>query len=211
MARWRRLGWTGSVLMLLAMGLTAVAQAADVEAGSVLTLRGTCLLDSHGHKVALQPGDPVHVGDTVDVASGAKIKLRMADGSIVAAGSGSVLTIERYAAGSADTRRDVVMSLASGLLRAVVAQATQPSTFEVTTATGVAAVRSTDWFIEAKPGKTRVGVLKGVVILTSLATRHDMKIPARWGSRVEAGHDPVPARIWTKAEFDDVIARTALD
>ncbi len=209
--RQRVLGWMGGVVMLLVIAAPSAAVAEDGEAGSVLALRGTCLLDDHGQKTPLKPDDVVHVGDTIEVASGAKIKLRMVDGSVVAAGSGSVLTIARYAAEQAGSKRDVVMSLASGLLRAVVAKATQPSTFEITTATGVAAVRSTDWFIEAKPGKTRVGVLKGTVILTSLATHHDMKIPARWGSRVEAGHDPIPARIWTKAEFDDVIARTALD
>jgi hypothetical protein len=205
------LGWMGGVVALLMIMIAPAAAAADVEAGSVLALRGSCLVDAHGSKTALKPDDVVHVGDRIEVASGAKIKLRMVDGSVVAAGSGSVLTIERYAAGQAGSNRDVVMSLASGLLRAVVAKATQPSTFEVTTATGVAAVRSTDWFIEAKPGKTRVGVLKGTVVLTSLATRHEMRIPARWGSRVEAGRDPIPARIWTKAEFDDVIARTALE
>lgn len=204
------LGWVSGMVALLVIAVSPV-RAADAEAGSVLALRGTCLVDAHGQTTPLKLDDVVHVGDTVAVAIGAKIKLRMIDGSVVAAGSGSVLTIERYATAQAGSGRDVVMSLASGLLRAVVAKATQPSTFEVTTATGVAAVRSTDWFIEAKPGKTRVGVLKGVVVLTSLATRHDMKIPARWGSRVEGGHDPIPARIWTKAEFDDVIARTALD
>lgn len=208
--RRRVLGWVGGAFMLLAIVISPAA-AEGVEAGSVLALRGTCLLDGHGGKTVLKPDDIVHVGDTIEVGSGAKIKLRMVDGSVVAAGSGSVLKIERYAAEQVGSNRDVVMSLASGLLRAVVAKATQPSTFEITTATGVAAVRSTDWFIEAKPGKTRVGVLRGTVVLTSLATHHDMKIPARWGSRVETGHDPIPARIWTKAEFDDVIARTALD
>jgi hypothetical protein len=198
-------------MVLLLVFTVPPARAADAEAGSVLALRGVCLLDAHGQKSPLKPDDVVHVGDTIEVALGAKIKLRMVDGSVVAAGSGSVLKIDRYAAEQAGSGRDVVMSLASGLLRAVVAKATQPSTFEITTATGVAAVRSTDWFIEAKPGNTRVGVLKGTVILTSLATRHEMKIPARWGSRVEGGHDPIPARIWTEAEFGDVIARTALD
>jgi hypothetical protein len=85
------------------------------------------------------------------------------------------------------------------------------SHFEVDTATGVAAVRSTHWFIEAQPGSTQVGVLEGRVSLKSVATGKEIVIPARWGARVEAGRDPVPARVWTGAEFDDVMQRTNVD
>ena len=61
----------------------------------------------------------------------------------------------------------------------------------------MAAVRSTDWFIDAQPGSTQVGVLEGRVSLKSVATGKEIVIPARWGARVEAGRDPVPARVWT--------------
>ena len=83
--------------------------------------------------------------------------------------------------------------------------------FEVDTATGVAAVRSTDWFIEARLESTQVGVLDGRVSLKSVATGRSIVIPARWGARVEAGRDPVPARVWTAAEFADFIGRTNLE
>jgi hypothetical protein len=69
-------------------------------------------------------------------------------------------------------------------------------------------VRSTDWFIEAQSGSTQVGVLEGRVSLKSAATGKEIVIPAHWGARVEAGRDPVPARVWTAAEFDDFIRRT---
>ena len=75
----------------------------------------------------------------------------------------------------------------------------------------MAAVRSTDWFIEARPGSTQVGVLDGRVSLRSVATGQEILIPAGWGARVEAGRDPVPARVWTEAEFDDFIRRTNLE
>jgi hypothetical protein len=53
-----------------------------------------------------------------------------------------------------------------------------------------------------------VGVLEGSVILTSRATGRSVTIPARWGARLEAGLNPVPPRVWSAAEFADVIART---
>jgi hypothetical protein len=90
---------------------------------------------------------------------------------------------------------------ASGLLRAVVASVEHPSSFEVSTAVGTAAVRSTDGFIEAKPGSSQVGVLSGTLVLSNAATRRAITIPARWGARLEAGRDRVEARVWAPARW----------
>ena len=51
-------------------------------------------------------------------------------------------------------------------------------------------------------------MLSGTVGMTSAATGRSVTIPARWGARLEAGRDPVPARVWSPAEFQAVIART---
>jgi hypothetical protein len=191
----------------LALALLFSWAADAAPAGEVLAMGGQCMREAGGQSAPLKIGDPVSAGDTIDVPQGAKIKLRMADGTILSAGSGSKLTIATYALGGAE-KRDAKIDLAAGLVRAVVASVGEPQKFEVDTATGVAAVRSTDWFIEAKSGSTQVGVLAGVVTLESAATHHTVRIPARWGARVEAGRDPVPPRVWASSEFDDVIART---
>jgi len=190
-----------------ALALTAATRADAAPAGEVLAMGGQCFRVTGSERAALKIGDPVSVGDSVEVPQGAKLKLRMADGTILAAASGSRLTIENYALGGA-TKRDAKLELASGLVRAVVAAVGEPQKFEVDTATGVAAVRSTDWFIEAKGDATQVGVLEGVVTLQSVATHDEVRIPARWGARVVGDHDPVPPRVWMSSEFDDVISRT---
>ncbi|HUB97052.1 MAG TPA: FecR family protein [Stellaceae bacterium] len=190
---------------LLAIVSATAASAQSV--GEVLAMGGQCFLSAAGQRSALKIGDAVHVGDSVDVPQGAKLKLRMADGTIISVAADSHLTINQYALGGTE-KRDARFDLANGLLRAVVTAVGQPQKFEVSTATGVAAVRSTDWFIEAKPGSAQVGVLGGEVAFSSVATGKTVEIPARWGSRIEMGRDPVPARVWTKAEFDAVIART---
>ncbi|HUZ74255.1 MAG TPA: FecR domain-containing protein [Stellaceae bacterium] len=195
----------GAVLACVVMVSGAAAQ----PAGEVLAFHGQCFIETGKARSALKQGDPVQVGDTVVVPKGARLKLRMSDGSIIAAASGSRLTIGAYGTGAGGRR--VKLDLAAGLLRAVVAAVSGPSRFEVDTATGVAAVRSTDWFVAAKPGMTQVGVLSGVVSLESRATGHAVDIPARWGARVEAGMDPVPPRVWRDSEFEDVIARTTVD
>ncbi|MBV8169033.1 MAG: FecR domain-containing protein [Alphaproteobacteria bacterium] len=193
-------------MTLVAMGcvLFAASPGLAAPAGEVLAIKGDCVAASGGKRAPLKLGDPVQVGDTVEVAEGARLKLRMVDGSVISAASGTQVTIEAYEG----QPRDAKLALASGLLRAVVAKAAQPSRFEVGTATGVAAVRSTDWFVIAEAKGTQVGVLDGTVSLSSTATQRAVNIPARWGARVEPGRDPVPARVWSQAEFDAVIART---
>jgi hypothetical protein len=192
-----------AAILVLSATLPVVAAP---QAGEVLAFVGQCFLQSGGQRTLLKLGDAVGVGDTVEIAEGARLKLRMKDGSVVSAGSGTRVTIEAY--DSDAQHRDAKLSLAAGLLRAVVSTVSQPSRFEVDTATGVAAVRSTDWFIEARQGSTQVGVLTGTVNLTSRGTKKGVNIPERWGSRIEAGMSPVPARVWSTAEFDDVIGRT---
>jgi len=200
-------------LLVLALGLLLVegtARAADV-AGDVLTLSGDCHLISGGQTTSLAAGSPVHVGDTIDVPAGARLKLHMVDGSIISAASGTHVTIAHYDAGSGSSPRDVHLDLAAGLLRAVVAVAAQPSKFEVETAVGVAAVRSTDWFVGSDAQGTQVGVLSGVVTLANPGGLNAVSIPARWGARIRgAGLAPTQPRLWKDAEFDDVIQRTDL-
>ena len=187
---------------------SAAAAAAPLEdAGTVLAQSGQSFVTSAGQRSALKIGAIIYVGDLVEVPEGAKIRFRMTDGSIVTAASGTRMNIAAYKVDGAMSR-DAQFSLVSGLLRAVVGAMSQPSRFEVQTATGVAGVRSTDWFIRANAGSTQVGVLKGIVSLTRPSTGRGVDIPARWGARVEAGKDPVLPRVWDKAEFQDFIDRT---
>jgi hypothetical protein len=138
---------------------------AGAEAGQVLTLAGDCAAIVDGQRTTLKMGDAVHVGDLLEVGDGAKLKLRMNDGSIVSLGSGARMTIENYDVDPSGEHRDAKLGLDSGLLRAVVTSVRQPSKFEVDTATSVAAARSTDWFVEALPNATIVSVLDGEVVV----------------------------------------------
>lgn len=203
---WRRMRGVlvaAALLFWLSGGLALAA-----PAGTVVGLSGECFVTSGAARAALKLGQPVQVGDTVEVAAQAKLKLRMTDGTVVAVAPGSRMTIGTYAVDAAGQRQDAQLSLGQGLLRAVVAPVERPAKFEVETAVGTAAVRSTDWFVEASGGSMQVGVLTGSVVMTSAATRRGVTVPARWGARLEAGRDPVPPRVWSQTEFDAVIART---
>ena len=188
--------------------LSPAAAFADTGTGSVVGVQGQCIVERSGAQAALKLGDKVAVSDTIAVPVDGKLKLRMADGSVISLAAGTRLTLAVYQTDAGGQRQTVDLSLAQGLIRAVVAPVNHPSTFEVSTAVGTAGVRSTDWFIEAKPGSAQVGVLSGSVVLDSSATHRSVTIPARWGARLEAGRDPVDARVWAPQEFQAVIART---
>ena len=198
-----RLTIIAAALLMLSAGIGLAA-----PAGSVVGLSGTCFVESGGQRAPLRIGQQVQVTDTVDVAADGKLKLRMTDGSVISVAPGTRVTVSSYTTDAGGQRQDAKLSLAQGLLRAAVSPMGRPASFEVNTAVGTAAVRGTDWFIEALPGSAQVGVLEGSVSLTSAATRRTETIPARWGARLEAGRDPVPARVWSPAEFQAVITRT---
>jgi len=195
--------FAAALLLLLAPGLALAA-----PAGTVVGLSGASVVESGGARGAVKLGQPVQVGDTVEVPADGKLKLRMADGSVISVAAGTRLTIAAYGVDAAGQRQEARLSLAQGLLRAVVAPVERPASFEVNTAVGAAAVRSTDWFVEGSATAMQVGVLSGSVEMTSAATKRRQLIPARWGARMEVGRDPVPPRVWSPAEFAAFIART---
>jgi hypothetical protein len=196
------------ILAAALIGLSPTAGFAATGAGSVVGLAGQCVVQRDGRPSPLKLGDAVAVSDTIEVPADGKLKLRMSDGSVISLAPGTKMTVATYQTDSAGQRQNAQLSLSQGLIRAVVAPVDHPTTFEVSTAVGTAAVRSTDWFIEAKPGAAQVGVLSGSVVLQSGATHRDVTIPARWGARLEAGRDPVEARVWAPQEFQAVISRT---
>jgi hypothetical protein len=105
---------------------------------------------------------------------------------------------------------NVRLSLTRGALRAQISSIRDPSTFEVATASGTASVASAsaDWFIKAQPDAAQVAVLVGTIDLRSAVTGDSVSIPARWGTRLETGLDPVLPRIWAQREFNAVIRLT---
>jgi hypothetical protein len=178
--------------------------AAATSAGTVIEVSGSC--SDHGR--VLNRGDPVQVGDALDVPAGGNLKLQMADGSMISAAPRTSITVMTYEVSGSS--RDVKLSLTQGALRLQVTSVKVPSTFEVSTAVGTASLasESANWFIKALADSAQVGVLAGTVDLTSTATGQMVSIPAHWGTRLETGLDPVFPRIWAQAEFDAVIRLT---
>src|SRR5579864_6197012 len=120
----------GIVLLVIWCSVSMAA----TPAGSVVAIAGQCFVQSEGKRAPLKLGDAVNVADTLDVPANAKLKLRMNDGSVLAIAAGSQMTIAAYTVDADGKRHDVELSLAQGLMRAVVAPLDRPARFEVKTA-----------------------------------------------------------------------------
>jgi hypothetical protein len=154
--------------------------------------------------------------------AGAKLKLRMNDGSVLSLAENTVLRIDTYVLNSQGQRQSAGVSLGGGLIRAITAPGSQPSGFEVNTAVSTSGARSTDWFVGvvtaspgpgsrlsgAAPGTAFAVVLSGTVALTSRSTGVTVLIQPEFGSRVDAGRDPYPPVRHTQAELNNLTART---
>src|SRR5579872_3241370 len=173
------------------MLLLAAGAAMAGPAGTVVGLSGSCSVISAGVRNPLTLGAAVQESDTVDVPADGKLKLRMADGSVIAVAAGTTVTIATYATADNGRRQDAVLSLGQGLLHAIVSPTDSAARFEVKTAIGSAAVRSTDWFIETTPQGDEVTVLNGSVAVTSAATGRSVVVPPYRATRLVLGRDPL--------------------
>ncbi len=180
------------------------------DAGQVLTYNGDCYVIVDGKRNKLSMGDVVHVGDVLELPDDAKLKLQMADGSVLSLGANSRMTIGSYDISADGTQRDVKMNLDGGVVRAVVSKMTQKSTFEVSTATGVAAARSTDWFVEYRPTNTlmEVSVVDGTVAIGAPAGSGTVLIPPMFGSDILGKRQPTAIQPRSQADFARLIDRT---
>lgn len=181
---------------------------AQAVAGSVVGASGQTGVDRAGQRLPLTIGAAVYVGDTVEVGPGGKLKLRMTDGSILSLAPSSNLRIDTYLVDGSGRRQAAGLSIGQGLLRSVTAPVDRPASFEVNTAIGTAAVRSTDWFVDALPGQEQVSVLSGSVALASRATGRAVTIPPSATSRLLPSRDPEPPRGLTRGEISALLART---
>lgn len=202
-----------AVLVCLVALLMLPHRAFATDAGQVVTYNGDCYAIANGKRSKLNMGDVVHVGDVLEVPGDAKLKLQMADGSVLALGGNSRMTIGSYDISADGTQRDAKLDLDSGVVRAVVSKMTQKSTFEVNTATGVAAARSTDWFVEYRPATSlmAVSVLDGTVAFSEAgktARPATVLIPPMFGSDIRGKGQPTAVQPRSQAYFAWLIDQT---
>jgi hypothetical protein len=105
----------------------------------------------------------LNIGDTLLTGPQTRLRIKLADGSIVTLGENSRLIIDRASFDPASGDRDVGVSLFDGILRSSVAKVKGQSVFEVKSALVTSAARSTEWVMELKGPAASLMVIEGKV------------------------------------------------
>lgn len=200
-----------AVLLAIAMCAVNVASATDAIVGSVLAVRGVVLSDSGTGLQPLMPKAPIHLRDTIVTTAG-KAQIALNDGTIISVGENSRVRVADYE--SAAHGANVRVGLISGALRLLVAKVTSSGKFEVETETAIAAVRGTDWVIEATPEQTSVAVVSGVVAVSGRDAQAQatvvLDMPGQ-GTDVRRDSPPTPVTQWGARRFSDTVARATFE
>ena len=106
------------------------------------------------------------------------------------------------------------LELVSGALRVLVAKVAPNGHFEIETETAIAAVRGTDWLIEATPDRTSVALLQGDVAVTGRDPQARGSVAlqqAGQGTDVRRGAAPTPPVPWGAGRLADLLARATFN
>ena len=196
--------WVFAMLVYFAAGC---ALAADAVVGTVVAVRGSVQVEAAGSSQPLVANASVRAGDAI-VSREGKAKIALDDGSIVSVGENTRVRIDRLERSRGFVRAR--LAIVSGVLRLFVAKVAADGNFEVESETAIAAVRGTDWVIDATPAQTSVAVLSGKVAVSGresqAASTVVLALPGH-GTDVRRGSPPTPPIPWGPRRLADVLTR----
>ncbi len=200
----------GAWCFALALFASGCALAEDAVVGSVVAVRGAVFVESDGSLQPLRANAPIRSGDAI-VSDQGKARIALDDGSVISVGEHARVWIRRYEhqAGKVKAR----LALVSGALRLLVARVAPDGNFEVESETAVAAVRGTEWLMEATPEQTAVALMSGAVAVSARDHPEARVVlqSAGEGTDVRRGSPPTPPVTWGARRFADVLARATFD
>lgn len=162
----RKIRWIAVISLVWMAGAHA---AAPQPVGNVVLVTGAPTLERNGKAYRLTANLALYNGDTINTPKEAKVKVVLADDSLLTIGANSRFKLENLAV--KDNSRTASFRLYFGKLRAVVTKFTQgASEFKFYTPTAVAGVRGTQLVLEYDQStqQTTLSVLDGEVGFRSL-------------------------------------------
>lgn len=169
----KRVGWFAhrAILFFLVAACTFAGfatRAAD-GIGEITRLRGEARIYRLDREESVSVGASLIVGDRLATGSGARAQITFSDGSIVHLGENTTLTVERYAANPTTGSRQVLLSVAAGLVDAVATKSGNGNfNYAIRSPDGVSAVRGTHWSLDVQANQTTVFVHEGSVAVESI-------------------------------------------
>ena len=136
------------ILATVAALFTAAAYANDI--GHIKTVRGSVHVERDGKQLAAVPGLAVRQADRLVTGSDGAVGLTFLDNSMLSAGPGTILALDRYQFDSTTHVGHFDASLQKGSLAGVSGKIVQqtPGAMRVRTPASVMGVRGTDFLVQ---------------------------------------------------------------
>lgn len=196
----RRWVWGGAALWGAAALLGAqspVGRVSDLVPRARLT-RARAVLE-------VRPQAPVFLQDTLETEKRARLRVELADGSLLNLGPRSKFTLEKMDV----TTQTGALVLLHGRLRAEISKRMRPrAEFTLRTQTAVVGVIGTTAFVAAFPEETFVANLSADFTARLRVRSSDPTLPGEvilkpgYGTRVALGAAPEPPRLWEKERIE---------
>ncbi len=155
---------------------------------SIRYVKGTAYRTINGRWAQIyRPGSVLTQNDYLKTGSNSRVELRFDDGSLVQIGSNSTISLSQY--NRTNTGRNADIRLQNGSIYANVRRLRRGHNFRVTTASGVAGVRGTKFFVSLDQKKTmKVEVYKGKVEVSA----KDAKVLVNKGQQTQVKYGNTP-------------------
>jgi hypothetical protein len=137
------------MLGIVLAAFAAVGYADDADVGQIKTVRGTVHLERDGQRLAAAPGMAVRQADKLVTGADGAVGVTFLDNSMLSAGPGSVLGIDRYSFNTTTHAGQFDASLQKGSLAVVSGKIVkqQPGAMRVRTPASVMGVRGTEFLV----------------------------------------------------------------
>jgi hypothetical protein len=148
-----------AAILLVLLTCSRIGQAqAQSSAGSVTVLSGTASLQRASNRIDVALGTVVDVGDQITVSSG-HLTITLSDGSLLKAGSTSVLVIDEQLLGPDGAVASTKIGVLAGILRSIDRHTSSgsPPNFQVHTPNAILSVRGTKFDTAYSDGAPRYG------------------------------------------------------
>ncbi len=190
-------------LVIAAIAPLAVAAAEDERYGYVRTLDGNATITSeNGERQAAQANQPVLDGDLVEVASGSRVDIELADRNLVRLDEGTSLALERLAFSADSSARSTQLRLDTGDLQLLVTEETLGDTLpRIDTSNATLYVSQPGLFrVTAERDWTQISVRSGSLEVRTPTESHDLA--AGEGLRIQGAEWPTVSRFDAQVEDD---------
>ncbi len=208
----RRIVVATAALAILLVAGGSVARAASERAlvGTVGRLVGEASVVVGRTTRPLEPEAKLFVGDRVITSAEGRLEIACTDGSTIIVAAQTTVTLSEYTTSADGSGKTAVLDMVEGLVRVSLSRLGVWQRFEVTTPTAIAAVRSTEWIVEAAAGRSAVFVVHGRVEVVDRQLKGGVILDPGDGTDVRAGDAPTVAKRWGRKRVDDVLSRTRL-